>query len=502
MAVLEGQVANLRDMMVSNWIVVAAIAFAVIAVTTRLQTAFSDDGSRGEGAKRVPKVPYWLPAIGHIPNMLYDGNTYLKSLRASYTGGAFALNFAGMTHSIVYTPSLVTALLNVKESQASNDEAGKVIGERIFGYPMRQESETYDLAVDELKRCYHFLLNESSLRVMVERTAKIVDQTISNLVSFSASVVDQSTWERTARCEVKTDKSGNTVVAANLLDLIRDYCAVASNEAVIGSDFGKNFPNYLADLWLVDRAFIYLAAGLPRWVPIPMVTRAHIARRSLLRSFEAFEEAMDKRHAGQDPGLEWNNLDDVGPVVSERIAIYRKYGLSMQARAALEFILVWATNANSNMLVFWMLNRIYADKELLSSLREEIAPYILATQPPKDLAVAEPPRLSKLDVDGLCSQCPLLKSCYVESLRVDAGTWSFKVVKEDFVLNGRDKQGQPFLVKKGEYIHAAHVVHNLDPAYFPDPELWIADRHVRVDENGKRTADLGTIRAYGKALQY
>ena len=146
---------------------------------------------------------------------------------------------------------------------------------------------------------------------------------------------------------------------------------------------------------------------------------------------------MEKEAKCEDPGADWRDLDDVSSLVKARMEVYRKYGFSIRARAATEHSLMWAANANSNSLVFWMLNRIYADKELLGRVREETAPYVRVVQPKQELAVPELPRFEAFDVEALCTKCPLLKSCYVECLRLDTASWSLKVVHEDFVLQSR-----------------------------------------------------------------
>jgi cytochrome P450 len=111
----------------------------------------------------------------------------------------------------------------------------------------------------------------------------------------------------------------------------------------------------------------------------------------------------------------------------------------------------------------------------------------------------------------------VLKSVYIECLRLDTASWSLKVVKDDVVLRPRndtsEASGQSegdgksggsavaaWTLRKGEYVHAAHDLHNTDPKYFPDPMTWKAERHVKHDpETGKAVgADLGSIRPYGE----
>ena len=125
-----------------------------------------------------------------------------------------------------------------------------------------------------------------------------------------------------------------------------------------------------------------------------------------------------------------------------------------------------------------------------------------AVQPKQEFPVPEAPRLENVDMQGLCEKCPLLKSCYIESLRLDTASWSLKVVNQDFELKPKgDKEAQALLLKKGEYVHVAHDLHNTDPSVFENPNVWKADRHVKYDADGKMlSADLGTIRPYGTSF--
>lgn len=284
--------------------------------------------------------------------------------------------------------------------------------------------------------------------------------------------------------------------------LVRDFVAFTANPALVGSDFINNNPDFFSNLWNMDRGFFYLITGLPRWIPFPPLLKAHIARRRMLTAIEDFEVALEADRNGKDPGSGWHALDDISPLLSARVDAYRKFNFSIEARAACEVSLLWAMNANANPLMFWMLSHIYADKDLLAKLREEVAPYVRAVQPKQSFGIAEPPRLESVDQKGLVENCPLLKSSYIETLRVDTSVFGFRVMKDDLVLQGRDKNTSKFMLKKGTYAHAAFDLHHKDPAHFEDPDMWRADRHIISEEGAdgvmRPAADMGTIRPYGE----
>ena len=449
-------------------------------------------------ALTVPTEPYWLPLLGHLPSMARDASTFTRALRAKYPKGAFALNFGGAKHNVFHSPALASALLNHRDGKLSSDSVARKIMVDIFGLP-RAELARYDAAWEDLVGCYRHILSEPGLGRMVERTAGKVRENVLFLVSGAESPVDQAGWERVSDVEVTKDAQGREVVEASLLPLVRDFIAHTANPTLMGSTFLSNYPDFFEGIWTLDRGFLLLATGLPRWVPIPQVTRAHIAKKKNVDTLEVFHRAMEAEANGQDPGADWRDLDDVGDLVKARMDVYRKHGFSMRGRAATEHSLLWAANANSNPLVFWMVNRIYADRELLARIREEIAPFVKVVQPKQELAVPELPRFESFDVEGLCTKCPLLKSAYVESLRLDSATWSLKVVEEDVVLKGREKDAPGWQLRKGEYAHAAHDLHATDPKAFPDPLVWKGDRHVKYASADDKTgsADLGSLRPYG-----
>ncbi|KAI5249955.1 cytochrome P450 [Aureobasidium subglaciale] len=484
----------------TTWLT-ALVALLISAITTRfISGLLGSSKSAHDGSKSVPMIPYWMPIIGHIPQFSFAPQELLSKARDTYRSGVFALNLGSTTHNIVFSPSMGGSLMNQKHSIANMDSVGKHVMTAVFGFPKSKASmQRYNASLSGLNTCYKHLISESSLKNMVQNTIDVTKRNIANLVTFSESRVDQVEWERTSNAETSTRPGGELVVEASMMPLIRDFIAANANPSLIGSDFVNNNPDFFQDLWDVDRGFKWLATGLPAWLPIPQVWKAKIARNRAFDQILKFEEAMERRANGEDPGQEWQDLENVGPVLTERLALYRQLRFTMSERAALELSLLWAMNANANMLVFWMLNHIYADKDVLARLREEIAPFVHAFQPKQTLKMPEPPRIDTFDHGALTSKCPLLKSCYIESLRLDAAPWSFRVMQEDLTLPAsKEKDAERFLLKKGTYAHIAHSIHHTDPAYFDDPQAWRADRHIKREQGDDEVSvNMGTIRPYG-----
>lgn len=486
------------------------LAICVVLFTTRFLTngTSSRGRNREAGPRTVPKVPYWIPIFGHIFNFAWDSDAFLKDLRDRYTEGVFALKLFGTTHNIIYSPGLTSALLNQKASKADSEDVSKRVTYHVFGFPQK-EAKQLDEAYDELKDCYKYLQTEPYLGELVSQTAHRLKENVTNLVTFASSPVDQMLWERTSNVQVYRSADGDDCVEASLLPLIRDFVAHTAAPTLIGSNFLAAFPGFFDDLWTVDRAFLLLATGLPRWIPIPSLTRAHIARKRILDNLQTFHQALEDQATGLDPGADWQDLEEVGSLIRARLPIYRNHSLSLRARAALEHSLLWAANANSNLLIFWLLNRLYASPSLLALIRAEIAPYIHAAQPAQNFLIPEPPRWVTFDIEKLCTKCPLLKSCYIECLRLDTSAVSLKIVKQDLLLqphniktpNNSKADQQAYHIAAPSYAHAAHALHATDPTYFPEPETFKADRHISPPTSASpsqpRTAEMGSHRPYG-----
>ena len=226
----------------------------------------------------------------------------------------------------------------------------------------------------------------------------------------------------------------------------------------------------------------------------------------MLGYLEEYHDAREKDTMGEDPGAKWENLEDVSDYMQDRLEVFRREGASIRYRATLDLAMLWAMNANSSPLVFWLLYEINRDRVLLENIREEIAPYMEVVQPKNEfgLAVWMAPDIRKVDVDGLMEKCPLLKASYVETLRLYTSSYSIKWMATDAVLGKSSDPNGNFVLEKGSYAHASHEMHQLDERYYPDPHEWQPARHIKetVDEKGHKTqsVDLGTIRPYGMCI--
>jgi cytochrome P450 len=113
-------------------------------------------------------------------------------------------------------------------------------------------------------------------------------------------------------------------------------------------------------------------------------------------------------------------------------------------------------------------------------------------------SISEAPKL-KISHDGLSKNCPLLKSTFLEALRMSNQPWSIRKAAEDVVIKADKKfAAQPsFLIRKGEFITVPHNLHMRDPKYFKDPEKFNPERFLVRNEDGTLSTNARTIRPFG-----
>ena len=155
-------------------------------------------------------------------------------------------------------------------------------------------------------------------------------------------------------------------------------------------------------------------------------------------------------------------------------------------------------NVNANNIVFWLLIRICSSPETLTRVRNEITPFIKIVSRKSSEGVN-----CEIDIDGITKSCPFFKAAQYEVLRLDVAAASMKTCTADITIeeSTADAFGavpQSYVIKKGEWVHVNHNLHQTDARYFPEPELFRPERfYVKDEAEGRMVANQGSIRPFG-----
>ncbi|KAH0538614.1 hypothetical protein FGG08_004815 [Glutinoglossum americanum] len=481
----------------------ALVTVVLIALTTRLISNSWGPLKGKDGTWSVGVAPYWFPLLGHIPILMINPDRFLRKLRDASAHGIFAVNLGGSIHNLAHTPSLVEGIF-AQRTAVETEEFSMFILNRFFGVPRSFNKRLAGLFKGLTQSISMCLMREPGLGKMLAGSVTSMNEHIPNLVSFASRPIDQSLWERASDADVwrslKENGEADLAVEANFFPLLRNFMGHIATPLLMGQDFMDNYPEVLQDIWDLDYGLTYLIAGIPRWVPIPSLGRALRARERLNRKIADFHSAMDLAEDSKDPGSEWRDFSDISDALKDRYRLWRENKIPPRLRSDLP--LLWAMNVNSNNICFWLILRILSTPGLVGRIRTEIEPHVHASQPGNVLGLAEPPRL-QMSVAGLREECPLLKSCYFEALRLDSAPLTIKHIVKDFIVTEDEKDApgnaRSFALKAGEYVHIPFDVHQSDPRYFSSPELFIPERFLvrREGPGGKLEVDIGTLRPYG-----
>jgi cytochrome P450 len=132
------------------------------------------------------------------------------------------------------------------------------------------------------------------------------------------------------------------------------------------------------------------------------------------------------------------------------------------------FPIVGATN--SAPMTYWLMNFVYGTPGLVPRLREEVAAIVKReTSDGEDVATVDVSRLEK--------ECPLLVSCYRETLRKTNASVSVRRIMEDTTIS--DGKGHSYLLKKGVDVQLpAGVAHNLANVWGQNVNDFYPDRFL------------------------
>ena len=168
-------------------------------------------------------------------------------------------------------------------------------------------------------------------------------------------------------------------------------------------------------------------------------------------------------------------------LIQERFRLHSELGLSLRDQAYLDLGMVIATMANSNWTPSWFLNNVYSRPALLAELREEIE--LNAT---KTSFTEDGHRIKTISYKDLQHQCPLLNSCWRETLRLLTPFPSSRIVTADHLVNGR------YLLRANTMVNIANgVIHYDTEIWGPDAHSFNPRRFLTTNSDGK-TVDLPT----------
>lgn len=123
-----------------------------------------------------------------------------------------------------------------------------------------------------------------------------------------------------------------------------------------------------------------------------------------------------------------------------RASIPLGHGFPGEEMGRMEVALLFVATTNTIPTLYWFITQVWLRPALVRAIREEVLPLV-------NLSESGGRRIATLDISRLEEHCPLMTSCYRESIRLGNQSIGTRRVMHDTVLT--DSQGNPHLLKAG-----------------------------------------------------
>ncbi|TPX07067.1 uncharacterized protein E0L32_011055 [Thyridium curvatum] len=258
------------------------------------------------------------------------------------------------------------------------------------------------------------------------------------------------------------------ITIPNLYLWLRELMTQATVEALYGeANPMKHDPSLIDALWGFETNLMPLMIGV-----LPGIF-ARVASRHRARLQNALYKYYNAR---------LDEKPDVAQVTKARINLLREHGFSMAEAAKAELALPFVATTNTIPITYWMTAWIWLDRDLVQCIRDEVTQIIALVDGgdrADDTAASGRKfrRRATLDITQLEEKCPLLVSCYRETMRIGNQLIGTRRVMQDTVLT--DADGRSYLFKKGyDVVWSGKYLHRQQDTWGKDAEDFSGARFM------------------------
>lgn len=337
-----------------------------------------------------------------------------------------------------------------------------------------------------LKPVEELFLNDTAATAALERGG--IANEANHFVSFSDKSGSLQRWELSAKPKLLS----NDAVEVNLQSITRDFGACIAIPLLYGRDFFERYPGILDDFWRFDNdAFPLLMIGLPTWLPSSMMRNGIASRSQLLNAMTALYRRIDQYQRGEVVDSD-ADMSDISTTALERNEVYDRRGWTYEERGAGDLAVLWGQNANTHPNLFWLMLYIHSTPGLVSSLREEVAPYVNLLRP---RVSGQQPQIESIDFPGLFAHSILLKACLYETFRMANEATSIRYITAPMTLTDGDYKHH---IKAGTWVSAPHAINQRNPNIYLNPDTFNPTRFLHTDpDTGKQSVRYGKLKPWG-----
>lgn len=247
-------------------------------------------------------------------------------------------------------------------------------------------------------------------------------------------------------------------------NLFQWSCALFT-QATTTAFYGPNHifaedPSLVEDFWTWEKGLTGLIAS-----PLPQFTsrKAYLACERMVAAFTNY--------------LKQNRQEKASAVIRERIRWHTERNMCLDDKARCEVVMLFGALINAGITVFWMLNYVFSDVQLLEELRQEIEK--------TSFSVDETSKIATVNYKALQASCPMLNSVFKETLRLVAPMASTRFVTKDTLI------ADTYLLRANSIVMLAGGVIHEDPAVWGPDASSFNPRRFLTSAHGTKTGVSG-----------
>ncbi|KAK2043622.1 cytochrome P450 [Colletotrichum somersetense] len=401
------------------------LTFVMLLASAMLLHRFS---SPEMDEREPPPMKPRIPIIGHLLGMIWHQSGYFKTLEKQNMAIATLSILNGKLYGI-WDPTLVQAVFrnrNLSFEPFAVEFAQRELG---FSNAILKTVQESTLVPDFFEGIHQSMAADNLHRMNA------------NALAYVSDALDD------------VCKGSEAYEATNLFAWMRDLMTMATAEALYGPHNPlRKDASLMEDIWTFDADLPVLMLGI---MPSITAKKCYNARKRLQAALADYYGNNRDYH------------EDASQIVKNRAAILRKHGISGEDIGVFEVALTHVATSNTIPTLFWFMAYIFSRPELVERLRDEVLP-VIQHSGSGDVTI---------DIGALDERCPLLVSCYRESIRMSSKGMGNRKVMEDTTIT--DGNGRSYLLKKGCNVQmSSQVMHRLEKSWGPDSSSFVPERFI------------------------
>ncbi|EMC97660.1 hypothetical protein BAUCODRAFT_33384 [Baudoinia panamericana UAMH 10762] len=441
----------------STYVAKAAPLLAVLLIIVIVGLRTGKTRSSGDGPQEPPVISSTLPWIGHLLGMTWYGPSYYQQVNTQ-NYPMYTLPTLNSRTYIVTSPSLVAAVQRNTKTLSFYSVIVEVT-RRMCAFDK-----------DATKIIFHNMNQEHGR----DGSLMAVVHDMMNAHLSPGPGLDEITSVQLQQMSiVLNDMAMEGAQTINLYAWMKHVLSVCNGYAVYGPDniFATD-PSLERDFWTFEEGMLGLVID---FLPSITARKAHLARMRVLKALIRYVREQRYRKAS--------------PLIRERIAINQSFGLSTEMIGHGELVLLFGILGNAVPSMFWMIAHIFSRPQLLQELRHEIESRLDLTSQVPVGGTQEETRTVILSAAQV-KACPLLYSCYRETLRDISNASSPRLVLEDTLLADKYVLRKNSIVQiQGGVLHQDRTLWGEDAADF-NPQRFVTPASGDFDSTQRTYATL------------